>query len=144
MHHELPLIQQIADAIEALHNPVRMVKVPAHIGLHGNEVADSVAKWATLDPKTNTEPDSHLVFLTDTASVHPRGIGMACPWDRVSPATRKAAGGAAETPAPGAPFHMYNSRVLLARLARGDCEETTNTRKDTAPRRRPGTRPATP
>jgi len=45
---------------------------------------------------------------------------MACPWDRVSPATRNAAGGAAEPPAPGAPFHMYNSRALLARLARDD------------------------
>ena len=44
MHHELLLIQQIADAIEARHNPVLMVKVPAHIGLHGNEVVDSVAK----------------------------------------------------------------------------------------------------
>jgi len=58
MHHELPLIRQMADAIEARHNPVHMVNVPAHIGLHGNEVADSIAKWATLDSPTGTEPDS--------------------------------------------------------------------------------------
>ena len=120
MHHELPLIRQIADAIEARHNPVRMVKVPAHVGLHGNEVADSIAKWATLDSPTGTELDSQLVHLTDTASVHPRGIGMACPWDLVSPATRKAAGVGDEQPAPGAPSHMLNSRAMFARLARED------------------------
>ena len=36
---------------------------------------------------------------------------MACPWDFVSPATRKAAGMGDVPPAPGAPFHMFNSRA---------------------------------
>jgi len=57
MHHKLSLIQQIASAINARtrNYPVHVVKVPAHIGLHGNEVADCIAKWATLDTPTGAE-----------------------------------------------------------------------------------------
>jgi ribonuclease HI len=91
MHHELPLIEQIAEAIKARTNRVGIVKVPAHVGLHGNEVADSIAKWATDAASAASELGSHLVHLSDTDSVHPRGIGMACPWDVVSPSIRRAA-----------------------------------------------------
>ena len=61
VHHELPLLRQIAETINARNYPVHVVKVPAHIGLHGNEVANSVAKWATLDTPSGAEPDAYLV-----------------------------------------------------------------------------------
>jgi len=43
---------------------------------------------------------------------------MVCPWELVSLATRKVAGGEDVPPAPGAPFHMFNYRPMLDRLAR--------------------------
>jgi hypothetical protein len=116
MHHELPLLRQIANAVNARHHPVHVVKVPSHVGLHGNEVADSIAKWATSATAPGAEPDPRITLLRDTASEHPRGIGLQCPWDLISPATRKASGVGDALPAQGVPFDLFNSRPMLERL----------------------------
>ena len=50
-----PILNQIYDILTELHNlgkQLRLCKVPAHIGIKGNEVADKVAKHA-IDVRNN-------------------------------------------------------------------------------------------
>ena len=114
-------------AINVRDLPVHIVKVPAHVGLHGNEVADSIGKRATDDASADSVLGSHLVHFSDTDSVHPRGIGTACPWEVVSPSIRKAACVETVLPAPvvkGTPFNMFNFQAMLDRMAREDFQRT--------------------
>ena len=140
-------MKHIAEAIKARVHRVHIAKVPAHVGLHGNEVADSIAKWATDAASAATELGSHLVHLSGTDSVHPRGIGLACPWEVVSPSIRRAA--CVETLSPvqgvkGASFDMFNCKAMRDRLARANFEQTLLKPGKLCPWRFPGRRPASP
>jgi len=112
LHHELPLIKAIADAVASSTWGVDFVKVKAHAGLHGNEVADRIANLAA-GSKTDNVPEG-VLHLTDTESTHPAGIGLVCPWSAVSPNVKAHAD---PDRTEGSPFHIYNARTTVSHLS---------------------------
>ena len=110
-HHEHDLVKGVVDAVLAPTHPVHLVKVRAHTGLHGNEVADSVAKWAT--ESSVEDPPEGSERASGTAPADPAGVGIVCPWDAVPDALRATAPPTGMREG-GGPFHAYSARATLA------------------------------
>ena len=122
LHHERPLVEGITSEIFRRSGLVRLVKVRSHVGIPGNEVADTIAAWAASS--------DGAVRLDDTGSTHPRGIGLATSWEAIGH-DDPASPSPADPPRPrrqlpphpsGQPraaerYDMYNSQAALRRIA---------------------------
>jgi hypothetical protein len=111
LHHELPIIKAIADAAASSTWGVDFVKVKAHAGLHGNEVADRIANLAAGSKVDNVAEG--VLHITDTEFTNPAGIGLVCPWSAVSPNVKVHAD---PDRVESSPFHIYNARTTVLYL----------------------------
>jgi hypothetical protein len=112
LHHELPLKKAIADTVVSSTGGVDFVKVKAHAGLHGNEVADRIA-ILTAESETDNVAEG-VLHLTDTEPTHPVGMGLVCPWSAVSLNVKSHAD---PDQVEGSPFHIYNARTTVSHLS---------------------------
>ena len=74
-HHELPIIEEIVRLASRLGGGVSLVKVRAHTGVPGNEIADAAAGLAAAGSEDNTLED----FGVNAVCTH---LGCVVPWNK--------------------------------------------------------------
>jgi ribonuclease HI len=119
LHHELPLIKDLADAVAKSKHGVDFVKIKAHANHHGSEVADRMANLAA--ELQEADGTTGILHLTDTESTHPAGIGLVCPWSAVSPNVRAHADPTRED---GSQYHVYNVCATVLHLSQHTFERS--------------------